>query len=160
MLYHERKTNNFISIGSDLEKKKTFKGIAGDDSLDQMRNSRFYNDSKKCLWLMGGSKIGIFTIKKMTNKAIPGFFGKDENGNLPIGCVYNRETNWLAGVSNQNGISHFHIYKKGQNIQHMKLRDISQGKFSIKNKPSNHFSGTVQLCGSHPRQRPYFTRRQ
>jgi hypothetical protein len=65
MLYQERKTNNFVSIDSDLKKKKTFKGFAEDSSMDEMRNSRFYNDGRKCLWLMGAEKIGIFTVKKM-----------------------------------------------------------------------------------------------
>lgn len=80
---------------------------------------------------MGDNKIGIFTIKKMQNKAIPGFFGEKKAGKLPVACVYNKDTNWLAGISNLNGSSMFHIYKKGQNIQHDKLRDISQCKYFI-----------------------------
>ena len=96
--------------------------------MDEMRNSRFYNDGRKCLWLMGAEKIGIFTVKKMQNKAIPGFFGSKQPGKIAVGCVYNKDTNWLAGVSNMKGSSMFHIYKKGQNIAHMKLRDISQRK--------------------------------
>lgn len=93
IFYHEKKTNSFVHIGRDLVKKKTYSGVSGPTDFDEIRNSRFYSDSKKCLWLMGGNKIGIFTIKKFENKAITGFFGDPSSNNIPIGCVYNKDSN-------------------------------------------------------------------
>jgi hypothetical protein len=62
---------------------------------------------------MGDSKIGIFTIKKMQNKAIPGFFGEANKDKKCIACAYNKEANWLIGISTFKGYSNFHIYRKG-----------------------------------------------
>lgn len=151
IFYHEKKTNNLVQIGRDLVKKKSFPGVAGPTDFDEIRNSRFYNDSKKCLWLMGGNKIGIFTLKKMENKAIPGFFGEAAAKNTPIGCVYNKDANWLAGISNLKDESTLHLYKKGQNIQHIKLSSLSQGKDFYETLI---LSVPLSLYGAHPRKKP------
>ena len=80
---------------------------------------------------MGESKIGIFNAKKMENKAIPNFFGIPDKGKVDIACVYNRDVNWLAGLSNKDGRTDFHIYRKGQEIEHFPLSKISQCIFPL-----------------------------